>query len=427
MFTNKSEAIDFINENDVKFIKLQFCDIFGTLKNVSIMPSQLELAFEDGIGFDASSVPGFLNEKESDLLLFPDPKTMNVLPWRPQQGRVVRFFCDVKRPDGTIFEGDGRQFIKRALRKAMDMGIDINIGPECEFYLFKTDENGKPTLTTHDEAGYFDVAPLDKGENIRREICLNLEEMGLEIESSHHETGKGQHEIVFKYAGALTAADNLITFKSVIKAITGRNGLFASFMPKPLNNMSGSGLHINISLFENGRNLFECEPYGKLPEKAGYFLAGVISHIKGISAFSNPLINSYKRIGGGYEAPKEISWSFMNRAQLVRIPYAKGTLSRMELRAPDPSCNPYIVFALIIEAGLEGINKKLKLEKENVSVDELPSSLESALNFAIEDSLIKNVIGEQTFNKYISAKKEEAESYRKTVHSWETDRYFYNI
>ncbi|MDP4110121.1 MAG: glutamine synthetase family protein, partial [Bacillota bacterium] len=350
MVTSMKEASEFFAENDVRFIRLQFCDIFGQLKNISANPDQLKNASE-GIGFDASSIKGFLSENESCLFLYPDPTTMCVLPWRPQAGRVVRFFCDIKHRDGSSYAGDSRRRLKEAVRKAEATGCHIFMGAECEFYLFETDENGAAVLTPHDDASYFDVAPRDKGENIRREICLTLEEMGLAVETSHHESGPGQHEIVFKYANALATADNLVTFKSVVKTIAQKNGAYASFMPKPLNKQSGSGMHINISAQKGADAIFE-KPDGSLKEAAGFFIAGILSHIKGITAIANPLINSYKRIGFGFEAPKHISWHYDNRSQLIRIPESKGSLSRMELRSPDPSCNPYLVFAILIEAGL---------------------------------------------------------------------------
>ncbi len=426
MVTTMKEASEFIAENDVKFIRLQFCDIFGQLKNISTNPAQLEHAITDGIGFDASSIKGFLNENESYLLLFPDPTTMSVLPWRPQTGRVVRFFCDIKRPDGSYYEGDCRRKLKDAVKKAEGCGCHVYMGAECEFYLFETDENGKPLLVPHDNATYFDVAPSDKGENVRREICLTLEEMGLATETSHHESGPGQHEIVFKYANALSTADNLITFQTVVKAIAQKNGVHASFMPKPLNNFSGSGMHINISALNQGDNLFE-KVNGSLKEPAKSFIAGILSHIKGITALSNPLINSYKRLGCGFEAPKQINWHYDNRSQLIRIPDSQGSLSRMELRSPDPSCNPYLVFALLLHAGLEGLSENLPLFDEGQGTDILPETLQQAIEYLSRDQFIKDIIGEKIFNRFIKEKLAEIDCYNKTVHPWELDRYFGQI
>lgn len=428
MMNNKIDALEYVLENDVKFIRLQFCDIFGTLKNISIMPSQLEKAFDDGISFDASSIKGFSNTAESDLLLFPDPKTMSVLPWRPQQGRVVRLFCNIKKSDGTPFEGDCRNVLQKAVNDAEAKGLHFHMGPECEFYLFETDNNGKPVLVPHDEASYFDVAPLDKGENVRREICLTLEEMGLSVESSHHETGTGQHEIIFKYDDAVTAADNLVTFKTVVKTVASRNGLYASFMPKPLNDMSGSGLHINISMERDGVNLFD----GDLAPESRSFIAGIMKHIKELSAFTNPIVNSYKRLGTGYESPRFISWSHQNRSQLIRIPASRGEYARMELRNPDPACNPYLVFALLIRAGLEGIGQQLALPEESFvdtyhgdtsSLEALPETLAAAVALAQNSPLVYEVLGDRTADKYLQAKLEEWKRYALYVDSWDLSTY----
>lgn len=428
MFTSKEEVLDFIYENDVKFARLMFCDIFGSLKNISISASQLDHAFEHGISFDASSIKGFLQVDRSDLLLFPDPSTLSVLPWRPQQGGVVRLMCDIRYADGTVFEGDCRTILRRQIEKAENQGLQINFGPECEFYLFETDAQGRPTFTPHDEAGYFDFAPLDKGENVRREICLTLEEMGLCVESSHHESGPGQHEIDFKYSDAVSAADNLTTFKAVVKTTASRNGLYASFMPKPLNGQAGSGLHINLSIEKGGRNLF-ADGIDTLAEQ---FMAGIFQHIRGLSLFLNPTVNSYKRLGKGFEAPKYITWSRENRSHLIRIPAAKGSYSRMELRSPDSSCNPYLSFALLIEAGLEGIRQGLVLpdgagldaEVNPSELETLPASLYEALVAAKEDPLIPAAIGRHCYDNFISAKRTEWHDYTAVVDNWERQRYF---
>lgn len=409
------EVIEFVKENDVKFIRLAFCDIFGVQKNISIMPSELERAFREGISFDASSIQGFTDVSKSDLLLFPDPNTLSVLPWRPQQGRVVRFFCNIKTPDNKIFECDSRNILRNIVKKCSEKGYTPYIGTECEFYLFKTDEQGEATTITHDKGGYFDISPIDKGENIRREICLCLEEMGIKPESSHHEHGPGQNEIDFKYSDAFTAADNFITFKSVVKAVSTRNGLHASFMPKPISNNSGNGLHINLSLSKNGLNLFEDRSNNN---EIRSFIAGILDKIKEITAFLNPIENSYERFGE-FEAPKYISWSHQNRSQLIRIPAAIGDKMRMELRSPDSVLNPYLAFSLIINAGLYGIENSLELpsainenlylaEKEILdSIEELPHNLGEALNFAKKSEFIKQTIGEEIFNKYIELKEKE--------------------
>ena len=399
------EVLQFIKENDVKFIRLAFCDLFGIQKNISIMPNELERAFKEGVSFDASAIKGFADVSKSDLLLFPDPTTLSVLPWRPQQGRVVRFFCDIRTPEKEKFIYDSRDILRNTIKKCMAKGYTPYIGTECEFYLFKTDEEGEPTMITQ-----------DKGENIRREICLCLEEMGISPESSHHEQGPGQNEIDFKYSDSLTAADNFITFKSVVKAIATRNGLFASFMPKPIADKSGNGLHINLSLSKNGTNVFENNKWEK--ENVQSFIAGILSKAKEITAFLNPLVNSYERFGK-FEAPKYISWSHQNRSQLIRIPAATGEKTRMELRSPDSAINPYLAFSLIIGAGLYGIENSIKLPEainENLytaseeilsNIDTLPESLEEALNIAKNSEFIKDIIGQEVLDRYIEIKEKE--------------------
>lgn len=408
------EVLRFVEENDIKFIRLAFCDLFGKQKNISIMPSELERAFTNGISFDASAIAGFGNVEESDLFLVPDPNTLNVLPWRPQQGRVARFYCDIIKPNGEPFASDTRNILKSAIKRAEDLGFFIQIGAECEFYLFKNNENGEPILVTLDEGGYFDVAPLDKGENVRREICLCLEDMGIKPETSHHEQGPGQNEVDFKYSDPLTSADNFLTFKSVVKAIAQRNGLFASFLPKPLNDKSGSGLHINISINQNGKNLFG----DKTTNITDSFIEGVLKKTQEIAAFTNPIENSYLRLGS-YEAPRYISWSQSNRSQLVRIPAASEKYSRMELRSPDPTVNPYIVYALIIHAGLDGVEHSIKLrqpinenlfladKKITATLEALPSTLSDALECAKQSEFVSNILGTSLIEKYISYKKQE--------------------
>ena len=414
------EVLQFIEENDVKFIRLAFCDLLGTQKNISIMPNELERAFKEGVSFDASAIKGFADVSKSDLLLFPNPSTLSVLPWRPQQGRVVRFFCDIRTPEKEKFVCDSRDILRNMIKKCVIKGYTPYIGTECEFYLFKTDEEGEPTMITHDKGGYFDIAPIDKGENIRREICLCLEEMGIKPESSHHEQGPGQNEIDFKYSDSLTAADNFITFKSVVKAIATRNGLFASFLPKPIADESGNGLHINLSLLKNGTNIFENNKWEQ--ENAKNFIAGILSKAKEITAFLNPLVNSYERFGK-FEAPKYISWSHQNRSQLIRIPAATGEKTRMELRSPDSSINPYIAFSLIIGAGLYGIENSIELPEavnENLyttsdevlnNIEKLPESLEEAINIAKNSEFIKDIIGEEVLKRYIELKEIEIKEY----------------
>lgn len=416
------EILQFVNENDVKFIRLAFCDILGVEKNISIMPQELHRAFESGVSFDASAISGFMNIEKSDLFLYPDPATLHILPWRPQQGRVIRFFCDIKHPDKREYEGYTRNILKQAIKRAGNMGYVCKIGTECEFYLFKQDEMGNPTDIPYDEGGYLDISPLDKCENIRREICLTLEQMGIMPESSHHEEGPGQNEIDFKYSDTLSAADNLITFKSVVKAIAARNGLFASFMPKPIKDKSGSGLHINLSLFKDGVNIFKKGNLGN-DSIAKSFIAGILDKIIDITAFANPITNSYARLGS-FKAPKHVSWSQENRSQLIRIPAATGEYSRIELRSPDPVCNPYITFALLLNAGLDGIEKNLELSEPvdsnlyDLSGDKLgtlkvlPENLKEALDILWQSDFVRGILKEEMINKYLAIKLNEWEKYK---------------
>ncbi len=343
---SKEEVMQYVKEEDVKFLRLAFCDVFGRQKNISIMAEELPRAFEYGIAFDASAIAGFGDETRCDLLLHPDPETLMPLPWRPEHGRVVRMFCSISCPDGTPFECDTRSLLKKAMDDARKAGFEFLFGAEQEFYLFPLDECGKPTQIPYDEAGYMDIAPEDRGENIRREICLTLEQMGIRPESSHHEEGPGQNEIDFRYSDAITAADNAMTFQTVVKTVAHRNGLYADFSAKPLDNEPGNGFHINISVRpnDNSRNLY-------------YVIAGILEKVEEMTAFLNPNENSYKRFGQN-KAPGFISWSNENRSQLVRIPAAIGEYHRAELRSPDPAANPYLAFALIIYAGLYGLQNK---------------------------------------------------------------------
>lgn len=414
------EILEFISENDVKFIRLAFCDLFGTQKQLSIMPDELPQAFITGISFDASAIRGFEDVSRSDLFLFPDPSTLTLLPWRPEQGRVARFLCDIKNPDGTDYACDARGLLKTAVQRCSHLGFVCQVGAECEFYLFKTDENGDPTWITHDQGGYLDISPLDKGENIRREICLYLEGMGIQPETSHHEQGPGQSEIDFRYSDALLAADNFITYKSAIKSVAAKNGLYASFMPKPLSDKSGNGLHINLSLSKNEYNIFQTESKEYLSITQS-FIEGILQKTAEITAFLNPTINSYKRLGG-FEAPKYISWSHQNRSQLIRMPAENGTKTRMELRSPDPAINPYLALALIIHAGLDGIENELILRKpldfnlyeKDLTVKDialLPQDLGSALESAQNSIFVRKVLGTEILDKYLALKKAELDEY----------------
>lgn len=391
---------DYIEQEDVTFIRLAFCDVFGKQKNVSIMSTELDRAFETGIAIDASAVKGFGSEEKSDLFLFPDASTLAVLPWRPSQGSVVRMYCDIRYPDGSPFEMDCRHILKNAVDYAASKGCSINFGAEHEFYLFKTDEDGYPTKQVHDRAGYMDIAPEDRGVNVRREICLTLSEMGILPESSHHEEGPGQHEIDFKYSDALSAADNSVTFRSVVATIAEQYGLYADFSPKPLPGESGNGLHINISVkTSDGSDRLES------------FMAGVMNRIGEITAFLNPSEESYERLGVK-KAPKYITWSKENRSQLIRIPAGKGEYRRMELRSPDPLANPYIAYTLLIYAGLEGIESGMSApeatdlnlfsadECELAKIKTLPLSLSEANKAARNSSFVSNILPQRVIDTY---------------------------
>ena len=421
MNSTANEVLQFVKENDVKFVRLNFCDIFGLQKNISIMADGLQSAFENGVSFDAHAIRGFRDITKSDLQLFPDPATLSVLPWRPGPGRVVRFYCDIKNPDGSEFAHNTRFLLKQIAARITQMGYACKIGAECEFYLFKTDDDGSPSRVTFDNGGYLDIAPLDRGEDMRREICLSLKEMGIIPEASHHEQGPGQNEIDFKFSDPVESADNLQSFKSAVRAIAARNGLFASFMPKPILDAPGSGMHINISLFQNGKNIFRniSEGHSKTAES---FIAGILSRIAEITVFLNPLANSYERLGR-FEAPKYVSWSHQNRSQLVRIPAAMGENVRMELRSPDPALNPYLAFSLVIAAGLDGIENNMTLppavdadlytadESVTKALERLPDSLDKAIALAENSKFVKNVIGEELVSKYIAVKKTEADGF----------------
>ncbi|ERK28830.1 type I glutamate--ammonia ligase [Clostridium intestinale] len=435
---SKEDIINIVKENGIKFIRLQFTDLFGTLKNVAITDSQLEKALNNECMFDGSSIDGFVRIEESDMYLRPDLDTFVIFPWRPQQGKVARLICDVYRPDGTPFEGDPRNILKKVLKEAEELGYSMNVGPECEFFLFNTDEKGEPTTVTHDEAGYFDLGPVDLGENARRDMSLALEEMGFEIEASHHEVAAGQHEIDFKYADALTTADNIMTFKLVVKTIAQRHGVHATFMPKPVYGINGSGMHVNMSLNKDGKNAFVDENGELGLSKTAYsFIAGLVDNIKGIAAITNPLVNSYKRLVPGYEAPVYIAWSGSNRTCLVRVPASRGAGTRVELRCPDPSSNPYLVLATLLAAGLEGIKKDLtpppsaeknifkmnEDEREAEGIDSLPGSLEEAIRYMKESELVRKTLGEHAFNTYLKAKSSEYKDYAISVHQWEIDNY----
>ena len=397
MAYSKNEVLKFVSENDVKFIRLAFCDVFGEIKNISIMPRELPLAFEKGVTFEASRIPGLADDGVSELVLRPDPTTITILPWRPQNGRVARLFCDIMYPDGRHFESDARWLLAEAGRKFLSMGYTVYAGTECEFYLFKLDNSGNPTREPLDKAGYFDVAPKDRGENIRRQICLSLDEMGITPEYSHHEKGPGQNEIIFSYAQLLAAADNFVTYKMAVKSIAGMNGLFASFMPKPLPDWDGSGLHINFSVYKDGTNLFK---NFSEDSTAGSMIAGILNRIREISLFINPIANSYSRLGN-YEAPHKIDWSLNENSKLIRILCSDSDSARFELRSGDPCFSPYLSMMLIIYAALEGVEKGEKLTDVSGET-RLPVDLGESIECAKNSEFIKAHLPESLLNKYIA-------------------------
>lgn len=426
-------------EENVKYIRLQFTDILGTIKNVEIPVSQLEKALDNKMMFDGSSIEGFVRIEESDMLLTPDLDTWVVFPWTAEKGKVARLICDIYKTDGTPFEGDPRNNLKRVLAEARELGFtNFNLGPEPEFFLFKLDEKGEPSLELNDNGGYFDLAPTDLGENCRRDIVLELEEMGFEIEASHHEVAPGQHEIDFKYADAITACDNIQTFKLVVKTIARKHGLHATFMPKPLFGINGSGMHCNVSLFKGKENAFyDTKGDLELSETAYQFIAGIIKHAPNFTAVTNPTVNSFKRLVPGYEAPCYVAWSAQNRSPLIRIPASRGLSTRVEVRSVDPAANPYLALAVILKAGLDGIKNNLtppapvdrniyvmsKEEREEVGIIDLPPTLHAAIETLLADEVIKDALGAHLLEHFIEAKEIEWDMFRTQVHQWERDQY----
>lgn len=435
---SKEDIIRLVEEQDIKFIRLQFTDIFGILKNIAIPRSQLKKALNNEMMFDGSSIDGFARIEESDMYLRPDLDSFVVFPWNPEEEKVARLICDVYKTDGTPFEGDPRYILKKAVAEAAKMGYKFNVGPECEFFLFDVDEHGAATTNSNDRAGYFDLGPVDVGEYTRREMVRTLEEMGFVVEAAHHECAPAQHEIDFKYGEAIKTADSIMTFKLAVQTIANKNGLYATFMPKPKNNMAGSGMHINMSLEKDGKNIFADEN-GKngLSEEAYQFIAGLMKHINGIVAITNPLVNSYKRLIPGFEAPVYIAWSAKNRSPLIRIPAARGRGTRVELRNPDPTANPYLALAVCLMAGLDGIKNKLqvcesvdaniyamhKKERRERGIESLPETLYDAVKQMEKDEYIMDFLGEELAEKYVEAKKKEWKSYKVTVSEWEINEY----
>lgn len=430
-----------IEEHDIDFLRLQFTDILGTVKNVSIPASGAEKAFTEGIYFDGSSIEGFVRIQESDMRLEPDPTTFSVLPWRrSDDGSAARIICDVVTTDGEPFAGDPRYVLKRAIQRAGDMGYSLNAGPEPEFFVFEKDDDGRATTVTHDAGGYFDLAPKDLASDLRREMIYALESMDFEVESSHHEVADGQHEISFKYDDALTTADNIATFRSVVRAIAETNGVHATFMPKPIARINGSGMHTHLSLFtEDGENAFHDDgDEFNLSETAKQFVAGILEHAPAITAICNPSVNSYKRLVPGYEAPVYVAWSDVNRSALIRKPAARApAASRVELRSPDPSCNPYLALAVMLQAGLDGIERGLEApdpvreniyefdenKREDYGIDVLPANLGEAVDALRTDEVVQDALGDHVYEKFVQAKNQEYDDYRTAVSQWELDRY----
>lgn len=438
----KEDILRIVEEEDVAFIRLQFTDIFGTMKNMAVTVTQLEKVLDNRCMFDVSSVEGLGWGEDSDMYLYPDLNTFEIFPWRPQQGKVARLICDIYRRDGKPYEFDPRYVLKKAIARAADMGYTLNAGPECEFFLFHTDEDGLPTTLTHEKGGYFDVGPLDLGENARRDMVLTLEEMGFEILSSHHEIAPAQHEIDFRYDEALVTADNLMTFKLVVKTIAKRHGLHATFMPKPRKETYGSGMHVNLSLYRDGANVFQsAEDKNGLSMEGYYFIGGLMKHMKAVTCITNPTVNSYKRFVPGYEAPVYMGWSSKTRGPLIRVPSGRGENTRIELRSPDPTANPYLALAVLIMAGLDGIENKImppecideniqKMSAERraqLKVEELPRSLQDAAAELEKDDFVKDVLGKELADRIIAAHRREYHDYCMQVTDWEISNYLYKL
>ena len=435
----KDRIVQICNENNVAFIRLQFCDINGAIKNLSLPISQLNKVLNNEIMLDGSSIKGFRSIETSDMCFYPDLDTFKILPWCEREGEnVARIICDIHNADGTPFEGCPRCNLKRILARAEKLGYKMNVGPEAEFFVFELDEKGEATTIPHDKGGYYDAAPTDMAEDIRRDIVRTLENMDFEIEASHHECADGQHEIDFRYADALTAADNIITFKYVVKSIANEYGVHATFMPKPIYGIAGSGMHCNLSIFKDGQNLFfNPDANYQLSDEALYSIGGVLKHVKSFTAVTNPLVNSYKRLVSGFEAPVYLSWSLANRSALIRVPAKRGLATRIELRSPDPSCNPYLAFAVLLGAILDGIENKIEPPKqveENIyemskkelaqaNIESLPKTLIEAVELLQEDEVIKDSLGEHIVNEFVTAKNIEWDRYRTAVTKWELDAY----
>jgi len=435
----KEEVLQLLQKEKVRYLRLCFTDILGIAKNVEVPENQFERALDGEIMFDGSSIDGFTRIEESDMLLIPDFNTLLIYPWDTETGKTARLICDVYTPEGKPFEGCPRLALKRALQEAKDLGYEMFVGPEPEFFLFEMGADGRPVLNVHDRAGYFDLAPIDEGETVRKEITITLQKLGFEIEASHHECGNGQHEIDFKYDDALSTADKIMTFTFIVRKIAKKHGLYASFLPKPIFGIAGSGMHLNISLFQNSTNSFyDANGLYQLSNTALNFTAGVLKHAKAFVAVTNQLVNSYKRLQPGYEAPVNIAWSLKNRSPLIRIPASRGMCTRIEVRVPDPSANPYLAIAVLLKSGLDGIKNRLipppavegnifemsSAQKKRLKIDYLPSNLFEAVSYLAKDETVKEALGPHIYEKFREAKLEEWTQYSAHVSDWEINKYF---
>ena len=430
----REEILQMVDEEDVEFIRLQFTDMFGAIKNIAVTARELPRALDNRCMINGEQVAGMDMEKGSDLYLSPILDTFAILPWRPQQGKVARMICDLYFPDGTPYKNSPRYILENVAGKAQEEGYTCYIDPECEFFLFHTDDNGNPTTVTHEQAGYLDISPLDLGENARRDMVLTLEDMGMEVESSHHEAAPAQHEIDFRYGEIRKIADCITTFKMAVRIVAKRHGLHATFMPKPKAEANGSGMHIQFSLIKNGENVFECaDRPGELSEEAYYFIGGLLAHSKEMALITNPLVNSYKRLVPGYDAPTELTWTENNQNSLVRIPVTRGEGIRVELRSPDASANPYVVLAVCLAAGLDGIKNKItptkssNLAAQDQQAEHLPETLKEAIDYFESSSWVKEVLGEEFCRQYVAAKKNEWLRYTRQVTDWEIAEYLYRL
>ncbi|MFU2422148.1 MAG: glutamine synthetase family protein [Bacteroides sp.] len=422
----KEDIFNLVEDEDVEFIRLQFTDLFGNLKNIAITVSQLEKALDNKIYFNPASIDGYVKDEDDVLFLHPDLSTFVIFPWRPQQGKVARMICDVYRQDGTPYEGDSRYILKQAVEEAGRKGYTFDVRTECEFFLFQTDENGLPTTVTYEQAGYLDLAPIDMGENARRDIIMTLEQMGFEIESSHHEDAPAQHEIDFMNDEAVAAADNMNTFKLAVKSIAKSHGLHATFMPKPKQGVSGSGMNIKMSLKKDGKSIFEpVNDNGELSKEAMWFIGGLLKHVRSMAPVTNPLVNSYKRLVPGFEAPVQIGFGSHSRSVMVYLPHIVGEKARLEFRSPDPAANPYLTLSLCLQAGLKGIEEHTEPDMDAKA--DMPDNLWEAIRSMEEDAFVEKVLGSKVNKRYLELKKAEWNRYRVQVSEWEINEYLYRF